>query len=273
MSAQGKLAKVKQESNESFGDFYVRFMDFANKSKFNEEALMWTLMERITPEFRERLKYANKTPTSFDELKETLLDMDAMEYAFQEADLSTISSPYKIVGRTTSYSRRDNQGRFLPNTRGNFRSNFQSTNRQQYQRRDNQGQTEVVTETKKAVTGLPNTRNNPPPQPPATPQARPNPPSNQPQFPWASREERQRRRDQGLCLGCGGEGHFIGQCPHRQVIARRASTLTETSNVDQLWATYDDGTHSLIDLENWEPESDVEDEEFESENTSEAQEN
>lgn len=32
---------------------------------------------------------------------------------------------------------------------------------------------------------------------------------------WASHEEMTRRREEGLCLPCGGEGHHIAECSYR----------------------------------------------------------
>lgn len=47
--------------------------------------------------------------------------------------------------------------------------------------------------------------------------------------PFASKPEMNRRRAEGLCLGCGGTGHFLAHCP-----TRRSSNKTVQGNSGQL---------------------------------------
>lgn len=64
---------------------------------------------------------------------------------------------------------------------------------------------------------------------------------------WASQQEIDRRRDDGLCLRCGKKGHFIGSCklkpaqnPDRQ--PARATKATSKQKISKATDGYDDTT-------------------------------
>lgn len=46
---------------------------------------------------------------------------------------------------------------------------------------------------------------------------------------WVTQEERQRRKDNRLCIQCGGDGHFVRNCPYERPLPPRVSTVGKSS--------------------------------------------
>ena len=71
--------------------------------------------------------------------------------------------------------------------------------------------------------------------------------SSQKSAKWVSVEERQRRKDNRLCIQCGGDDHFVRKCPYGKPQPPQASKIGKSSVVTA--PLVEDVTDSEIDSE------------------------
>ncbi|KAK1226154.1 hypothetical protein PQX77_010879 [Marasmius sp. AFHP31] len=260
--AQARIMKMKQEVGESYGDSYNRFSVMATRSGFDEASLWWHLLKSLSKPTLKHLRGSNSIPADYQALHRHLRDLDTNDHSMMEAEL--IDSYDVQVEPPTLHERPSLVPKTIPveveppiPTPG---SNFvlRSNN---YQNRNNFGNNRTTTttsEVRKAVTGLPGPSNAPAlPAPP--------PPAVNP-ISWPSKEIRDQRRRDGLCLLCDGPDHFIPLCPHNQQIARGARSFAETNDTNTYWVEDEEGIGHLFHFD------DVFEEVEESENLEETQE-
>ncbi|KAL0566938.1 hypothetical protein V5O48_015060, partial [Marasmius crinis-equi] len=267
--AQAKVQKTKQQPGESYGDFYNRFSEVATKSGFDDPSLRWHLLKGLTKPTLARLRGSNNIPSSYTDLHEHLRELDAVDHTLMEGELidsydvevATMPSTAKktISTTTTTMTSPRAQGNRQQDTPRPARQ-YQPPNRanpQPYFNSRSNPRSDAATsgEVKKAVTGLPDAAKK------AIADAQP--------LPWPTREIRDQRRRDKLCLLCGDPNHFVPNCPHNQRIARGAVTFSEAADTDSVWVTEPDGMGHLVYYDDF-----LDDEDYDNqENGDEAQDN
>ncbi|KAK1216238.1 hypothetical protein PQX77_021135 [Marasmius sp. AFHP31] len=241
---QARVQKMRQREDEPYGKYFNRFSQAAVRSGFDEPSLRWYLLRGLTETTINRLRGSNEIPKDYVDLHEHLRDLDTVDHSLMEAGI--IDSYDVNVGSMIPSSRNSpsnnaaprfnqrNNNNFVPRNSGggNPRANFiprqsNTPHQPQQQRPENK-------EIKKAVTGLPApTPSGPPPKPVG-------------EVKWPTKEVRDQRRKDGLCILCGATDHFIPRCPHNKQIARAAKAFSETGDNDTIWADYGNGTGELV---------------------------
>ncbi|KAF5343304.1 hypothetical protein D9758_016501 [Tetrapyrgos nigripes] len=184
LHSQAALDKVLQKADEAFADFLVRFEDASLLTQYNEPALRWRLLLQIRKDLRNRLTLVGRIARSFNGVVDRLLDLDAAREAFNEVGLATNNYANPIYVPNASPVNRNR------NNPQNANAGPGPTTQANHNRpRNNQNQNPVVGRA-------------------AQPQAFRNRP-----FLQLTREERDRRMANGLCIRCGQSGHFGRDCP------------------------------------------------------------
>ncbi|THU88005.1 hypothetical protein K435DRAFT_803854 [Dendrothele bispora CBS 962.96] len=183
LHAQASLDKVIQRFGESFGDFLVRFEDAALRTQYNDPARRWRLLLQIRRDLRDRLTLVGRIPSTFDEVVKRLLDIDGAREAFRETGLTGSNNQQYPT-------RRPNQTLAPSNaTPGPGPSTMAYNNRIRNSNSTPRNNTNDTTAKSAQL------------------ESRPNLPTFR-----ISREERDRRMKEGLCIRCGGKGHFGKEC-------------------------------------------------------------
>ncbi|THU89291.1 hypothetical protein K435DRAFT_865423 [Dendrothele bispora CBS 962.96] len=229
LHAQASLDKVIQRFGESFADFIVRFEDVALKTLYNDPAKRWRLLLQIRKDLRDRLTLVGRIPETFDEVVKRLLDIDGAREAFKETGLST-------PNQTNPY-RRLNPNPTTTNPPISNTPNITSYDRS----RNNQSQGNA---TRNAVAKS----------------AQADSSTKMPTF-RISKEERDRRMNEGLCIRCGGRGHFGKECTtHSHTVVGKCCFEVEADDEEPselLYAIDSNGDFHQID-EDQVPEEQVE---------------
>ncbi|KAK1218787.1 hypothetical protein PQX77_018512 [Marasmius sp. AFHP31] len=229
----------------------------AVRSGFDKPSLRWYLLRGLTETTINRLRGSNEIPKDYVDLQEHLRDLDTVDHSLMEAGIIDsydvkIGSmiPLSRNSRSNNTAPRVNQrnNNFVPrNSRGgNPRTNF--TPRQNNSPPQHQQPRPESKEVKKAVTGLPAPT---PSGPPLNPVG---------EVKWPTKEVRDQRRRDGLCILCGATDHFIPRCPQNKLIAQAAKAFSETGDNDTIWADCGNGTGELIHYDNFLEDSDEESE-------------
>ncbi|KAF5372542.1 hypothetical protein D9758_005298 [Tetrapyrgos nigripes] len=224
--SQAALDKVLQRADENFADFLVRFEDASLLTQYNEPVLRWRLLLQIRRDLRNRLTLVGRIPRGFNDVVDRLLDLDTAREAFNEAGLATnnYANPTYVPNVAPVARARNNQQNAVvvpgPITQAN-------RNRP----RANQNQNLVTGRT-----------------------AQPQPLGNRP-FVRLTREERDRRMKNGLCIRCGASGHFGRDCPPEndpapaeEAIAR-AGIIIEEGEVETYYGYDEEGNIHELDRE------------------------
>ncbi|THU91457.1 hypothetical protein K435DRAFT_863372 [Dendrothele bispora CBS 962.96] len=176
LHAQSTLDKVIQQFGESFVDFIVRFEDAALKTLYNDPAKRWRLLLQIRKDLRDRLTLVGRIPESFTECVKRLLDIDGAREAFKETGLSVPNYTGPIRRVNMAIPRNGAQAGPGPGTLANS-SRFKSNS--------NEAQAKAVQMQEQVLKGT---------------------------VFRISREERDRRMNEGLCIRCRERGHFGKEC-------------------------------------------------------------
>ncbi|THU82615.1 hypothetical protein K435DRAFT_872123 [Dendrothele bispora CBS 962.96] len=221
LHAQSSLDKVIQKFGESFADFIVRFEDAALKTLYNDPAKRWRLLLQIRKDLRDRLTLVGRIPGTFDEVVKRLLDIDGAREAFRETGLS-VSNPNYQNRRALNTDNQTTSGQSTPNYGNRFKTPVKT-----------QG-TGSNTETAKLAKE-----------------------EDHPKVTTfrISREERDRRMREGLCIRCRGKGHFGKECTiHEHTVVGKCCFEWEHSGEEEpeelLYAIDDNGDFHQIEGEN-----------------------
>ncbi|KAK1217951.1 hypothetical protein PQX77_019380, partial [Marasmius sp. AFHP31] len=240
---QARVQKMRQREDEPYGKYFNRFSQAAVQSGFDEPSLRWYLLRGLTETTINRLRGSNEIPKDYVDLHEHLRDLDTVDHSLMEAGIidsydvkigSMIPSSRNSPSNNTVPRVNQRNNNFVPRNSGggNPRTNF--TPRQNNSPPLHQQPRPESKEVKKAVTGLPApTPSGPPPNPIG-------------EVKWPTKEVRDQRRRDGLCILCGATDHFIPRCPHNKQIARAAKAFSETGDNDTIWADYGNGTGELV---------------------------
>ena len=186
LQAQSNLSNAIQKTDEPFADFIVRFEDQALRTGYNEEALRWHLVDQIWYDLRNRLTLVGRIPDTFNAVVDRLLEIDGAR---------------EVLRNTGTYYNNSSNNNFKGNRFGNFQKNNStspnftnnpSTNTTGPQKKfgalakETVGKVAVVEEST---------------------QVTPN---------QITKEERDYRMANRLCIRCGKKGHFGRNCPEHK---------------------------------------------------------
>lgn len=184
LASQAALDNVIQKTGESFADFLVRFDDASLKAEYNEQALRFRLLKQIHRDLRNCLTNVGRIPEGYDDVVDRLLDLDGAREAFEEAGLSTPYTWYANTGGEANKNSTESTPAAAgpgPQTQNNYNNRYNRYNNV------NRNPNAPRAQAKLAEVD------------PVDPQ--------QDQLP-ISKEERNRRMREGLCIRCGKPGHY-----------------------------------------------------------------
>ena len=203
VEAEQNLRQLQMSDHDHFTNHIIRFEGYAYDSSWNYPALQSELYRSLPTRIKEAMKVIPR-PETYQELRDLAMQVDHRHWEYE------------------AETRRNQPRNAPPNnpakgSRGPNRTNF--NNRQDQAPRN------------------PPNNPRPPPAPNGTrpnntsgaaPNPRPNnPPAQGPPAFGISEEERERRHSHGLCMRCGGEGHYSRNCPDGRPAGRAVFTLTE----------------------------------------------
>jgi hypothetical protein len=156
-----------------------------------------------------------RLPPTYEDVRSRLLDLDGARAAFAEAGLNTSTVNYNYGPKETTTRNQTNQSNAQAGPGPSTQSNRTRT-------REVSGRTAQINPENCSIVRI-------------------------------SREERDRRLRGGLCLRCGGSGHFVKECPsendpaHVEQLVARAGIIVEDDSPEILFVV-DEETGEVHEL-------------------------
>jgi hypothetical protein len=193
--AEQTLRSLQMGERERFASYITRFENHAFETGWNDAALQSELYRTLPVRIKDVMKIAPRA-RSYRELRDLAMNIDHRFWEYEAETRRNLPPSRPPIPRAPDAARPMDQRPRPAEGTTRLPSPSQPTSRPQPQQPANPRPT--------------NPRQNAPP-------------GNQ----NVNREEFERRRREGLCINCGGTGHYSINCPSERVVGRATFTLEE----------------------------------------------
>ena len=188
--AENKVMRMKQ-GNKSAAEYTTEFKRYAVLTEFNEPALFWAYRNNINTQLQDEL-IVRDTPSTLEEYQKIVINLDLL-IRERRQNKESRNNGKKAINKSVHFHQHQQ-------TKSKFDNNFSDNDDVRPMEIDNasRGQQKVFKKKKKHAP--------------------------------LSEQEKQRRRDLGLCIYCGDPDHDVDDCTAKPIITRSLNAILSTEN-------------------------------------------